>query len=299
MVQQVFSCLPFGEQLNYIGQKYIVRGLPINKDEFIGKVNIAFRNFNSYSKYCNCDTAIDGAIFYEFGAGWDLVIPLSYYLLGINSQIIIDNRAIVRYELINDSLTRFKKLYKDLPPLIVDRLDNALSKYPISDIQQLKEQFGISYRAPYDAKATRLAAGSMDFISSTATLEHIPVSEISLIFNECYRILKTGGIMTATIDYVDHYSYFDKTISVYNFLKYPASVWQIYNPCIQYQNRLRHKDFLKIAKSAGFTVVDDDHYIPTIQDIKLVESIKLHKDFRSKYESIELAIKNVFLVLKK
>ncbi len=299
MVQQVFSCLPFGEKLNYIGQKYIVRGLPLSKDEFIGRVNIALRNFNSYSRYSSCNTAIDRAIFYEFGAGWDLIIPLTYYLLGVNSQIIIDNRAIARFELINDSLTRFKNLNKDLPPLISDRLDNALSMYPINTMQQLKQQFGISYRAPCDAKATRLEAGSIDFISSTATLEHIPANEISAIFNECYRILITGGIMTSTIDYMDHYSYFDKTISVYNFLKYPTSIWQIYNPGIQYQNRLRHKDFLQIANSTGFTVVDDDHYTPTIEDIKLLESMKLHDDFRSKYKPIELAIKNGFLVLKK
>jgi predicted SAM-dependent methyltransferase len=299
MVQHAFSRLPFGEKLNYFGQRYIVKRLPLSKGEFIGRINIAFRNFNSYSKYNRCNTPADRAIFFEFGAGWDMVIPLSHYLFGINSQIIIDNREIARFELINDSLTRFNKYIEDLPPFISDRLDNALNMYPVSNMQQLREKLGISYKVPGDARATGMADGSIDFISSTATLEHIPAREIPSIFNECYRVLKTGGILASSIDYIDHNSYFDNTVSAYNFLKYSESVWPVFNPTIQYQNRLRHKDFIRMAESAGFTVVADDHYMPTTEDIKLIESMTLHHDFKSNYGPGELAIRNGFIVLIK
>jgi SAM-dependent methyltransferase len=299
VVQQVFSYLPFGEKLNYFGQKYVVRGLPLNNDEFLHKVSFALKNFNAYSRYAGNSGPVDRAVFFEFGTGWDLIIPLAHYLFGINSQIIIDNRAIARYELINDSLKKFKELSRDLPPLVSGRLDKVAGMYPVCSMQRLNERLGIVYRAPCDARATGLESGSIDFISSTATLEHIPANEIPLIFSECYRVLKTGGIMASTIDYVDHYSYFDKSISAYNFLKYPETTWQIYNPGIQYQNRLRHKDFLLAAGSAGFAIVEDDHYMPAVEDIKLIETMKLNNDFRSKYQSGELAIKNGFIVLRK
>jgi succinoglycan biosynthesis protein ExoA len=43
--------------------------------------------------------------FYEFGAGWDLLAPPSYYVFGVERQTVVDNRPNIRLELVNDALT--------------------------------------------------------------------------------------------------------------------------------------------------------------------------------------------------
>ena len=45
---------------------------------------------------------------------------------------------------------------------------------PIASLEELEARFGIRYLAPRDARATALPAGSVDFVSSTSTLEHVP-----------------------------------------------------------------------------------------------------------------------------
>jgi hypothetical protein len=36
--------------------------------------------------------------FYEFGAGWDLLVPLSYYVFGVERQTLVDIRRNVRLD---------------------------------------------------------------------------------------------------------------------------------------------------------------------------------------------------------
>ena len=74
--------------------------------------------------------------------------------------------------------------------------------------------------ARFDARASGLHAGCVDIITSTNTLEHIPPGEIAAILRECARLLREGGLMSSSIDLQDHYHWFDKNISVYNFLRF-------------------------------------------------------------------------------
>src|SRR5205823_13839725 len=95
-----------------------------------------------------------------------------------------------------------------------------------SFITELEEIYGIDYRAPCDAKKTGLPSLSVDYITSTSTLEHIPPEAIRLILRECYRVLRDRGVISLLIDYNDHYTYSDHKISVYNFLRYSDWVWR-------------------------------------------------------------------------
>src|SRR6476619_3422483 len=88
---------------------------------------------------------------------------------------------------------------------------------PISRLEGLEERFGIRYLAPCDARGTGLPAESIDFVSSTDTCEHIPGTELAEIFRECHRLLRPGGAFSCRIDLQDHYAYFDRSLSKYNF----------------------------------------------------------------------------------
>ena len=74
--------------------------------------------------------------------------------------------------------------------------------------------------------------------------------------------------MSCVIDYLDHYSYFDKKISAYNYLQYSDATWALFNPALHYQNRLRHRDYLDLFYAAGFEVVEEERYGGTEREFR-------------------------------
>jgi len=299
IIQQILSHIPYGENINYFAQKRITRNLPLGKEAFLEKVKSAGRNFAAFSRYGAGNPTYDNTVFYEFGAGWDMIVALSYYLLGIRHQILIGIRPLVRLELINDAIDKFSRYNSEVQTILSPGTDAAIHLAKVDDAKQMKDQFGIEYRAPCNAKDTHIGAGAIDFISSTATLEHIPAKEILPIFNECYRILRDGGIMTCYIGYYDHYSYFDSSITPYNFYQYSGSTWNLYNSSLHYQNRLRHKDFVKLINNTGFSIIEDVPTPPSPEDIQALETVGLHSDFKQDYQAADLAIQTGFFVLRK
>ena len=291
--------MPLGENMNYFAQKYVTRSLPVDKNAFLNKVAEAKRNLDAFSHHGPTNSDRGQLVFYEFGARWDMIVPLSYYLMGIRHQILIDIRPLVRLELINDSIAKFQRYSSDVQTILSAGADAGSRLAQVDSVKQIKEQFGIEYRAPCDARDTHIGAGTIDFISSTATLEHIPAKDILPIFNECYRILGDGGIMTCYIGYYDHYSYFDLSITPYNFYQYSSSAWRLFNCSLHYQNRLRHKDFVNMIQDTRFSIAEDVPTAPTPADMRALETVRLHSDFKQDYQAADLAIQTGFFVLKK
>ena len=166
-------------------------------------------NFNTVNQVSS-----DTKNYYEFGAGWDLINPI---FMGLNNFNVftIDIRKLIFPELILHAIESFNlygnqlpfELGKKLPPPPPPpRSKNSILEY-------LKENCNVSYSAPHDARDTKIETESIDFISSTATFEHISLTDLRQILKECYRILKKGGIISIKIDYRDHWAFFDKTLT--------------------------------------------------------------------------------------
>src|SRR5438445_11209632 len=171
-----------------------------------------------------------------------MAIPLAFYGFGVDTQILVDVRNLIRLPLLNGTIDKYQKMGSELGILRIPSAHLNCNKYNFTTV--LKQRYGIDYRAPCDAKQTGLSARSIDCITSTSTLEHIPRGDISPILRECHRILRDDGLMSALINYDDHYSYFDTKVSGYNFLQYSDRMWAIFNRALPYQNRLRHRHYL-------------------------------------------------------
>ncbi len=292
VIQSIFSILPKGEVLNYIFQKKISKTLPPSTDVFIEKVETAYSHYNNFEKYNQLKHRQGN--YYEFGAGWTLTIPLTMTLLGFEVYC-VDIRKLIIPQLINDSLNKFS-LNKDILPFKFDKDMSPLNNNEV--LKELHEKFKLKYIAPKDARNTGFEKNSVDFISSSATLEHIPKNDILSILKECYRILSPGGIISMTIDYVDHWAYFDKKISVYNFLKYSDKQWKKFNPSLHYQNRLRHSDYLELISLTEFKILKVTTQLPVNNEKKELESLILSDQFK-RYSIDDLAIKGSEIVLIK
>ena len=287
LLQGALSRLPLGEALNYFLQRHVTRGVLIDAARLGEIVGRAQRHLEAAQRHWHKPLA--DALFYEFGAGWDLASPLSFWSLGVGRQVLVDIRNLLRLDVLNRTIGLFGELATTLPR----RPAGALAS-----VDELGPGFGIEYRAPCDARATGLADGSLDCITSSNTLEHIPPDDIAAILRECHRCLRDDGVMSFLIDYVDHYSYFDKRISGYHFLRFSDGAWRLFNPSLHYQNRLRHKDYLALFDAAGFQVLEERLQPVTAADLAALARVPLTARFAA-YTPEELAVRDARVVLKK
>ena len=276
-VQKGIGALPQGERLNYVFQRRVLHSLPAGDGALRQKFSRAVQHLGAYEAHGPGAPASE-ATFNEFGAGWDLAIPLAYGLLGVGRQVLVDIRPSARVELVNDSLASFERLRGELEGIAERELQPPGG--PISRLVELEERFGIRYLAPCDARGTGLAAESIDYVSSTDTCEHIPGTELAEIFRECHRLLRPAGAFSCRIDLQDHYAYFDRSLSKYNFLRYSDRAWSLVNSPLHHQNRLRSPEYLQLVRNAGFELVVEQPSGPSEAGLKELESLQLAPRFR-------------------
>ena len=296
-IQNFISLTPNPSRLNYFFQHYISGRIPVNIEVFINVAGYAINHFKIFQKYCSKQN-ISEASFYEFGAGWDLEIPLAFHALGINHQTIIDIRPNIRLELINDMLEKFNSHNERLE----ERFKMPFRNFQINSINSLndlEQHLGIKYISPLDAAKTEFPNASFDFISSSLVLEHIPAKAIESIFQENFRLIKPDGIISCFIDLKDHYSESDKDINCYNFLKYSNRIWKLVNSNIFYQNRLRFPNYLEIFKKIGFEIIEYNFEEPDEDDYQILKNMKMSENFRNKFSNKELGIKLAWVVMRK
>ena len=182
-------------------------------------------------------------VVFEFGAGQSLAQNL-YLSSVVNKQIVVDLNPMLDFDLVQTSKDFLKRQN-------MLQLDSE-----VSNAKDL-ERYGIFYKAPFDARMTRLLDASIDACVSTDTFEHIPKDDILEILEELKRILKPGGIITSKIDYSDHYSHTDDSIGPLNFLKFSDYEWKRFNHKNHYQSRLRHFEYKKLFEDMGFEVTEE------------------------------------------
>ena len=180
----------------------------------------------------------------EIGAGKSLAqnIYLSYMFDKKIEQTVIDVSKMIDLDLFNDANKQISKILN-------------LKKFPnIKSVSDLKEKYNIIYLAPMSLKQVFDNNLRYDACISSTTLEHIPKVELIENFKLLKKIIEKNGIISATIDYSDHYSHTDKNISDLNYLKFSSKEWKKYNTPMLFQNRLRHQDYRKIFKSINYKI---------------------------------------------
>lgn len=290
-LQGLFSRIPGGYHLNYLCQRLITRSLPSSEAKFESTLEEASAHFKAIQNHRT--SPLSNSVFYEFGAGSDLTIPLSLFCLGVERQIITDIAPLARPFLVNDVIF---KLFNRRAPLCRKPPKRVSSFGMFGDLERF---FGIEYLAPCDGGRTPLLSDSIDCITSTNTLEHIPRTNIVKILKECHRILRQDGVMSFMIDYQDHYAYSDSSISVYNFLQFSEREWDSFNPALHYQNRMRHKDYLQLFEEASLVPVQVKIRAGMAADIEVIKRLPLSGVFGTEYDEAELSVRSAHFLLKK
>ena len=245
-------------------------------------------------------------VFLEVGTGRATIVPLAYWLMGAKRVVTIDANPYVKEELIAEHIqyivtqqAQIKAIFGSLlnRQRFAKLLDFSKKKFSLNKFFDLCQ---IEYLAPADASATNLPAKSIDFHTSFTVFEHIPAEVLEQILTEGNRIVNDNGLFVHRIDYSDHFSHSDPTISAINFLQYSDDEWNKYaGNRYMYMNRLRHDDFIDLFRSVGHSIVEAKTYISDrSQELLQNKEIILDPKFKAKPEEI-LSIASSWIISQK
>jgi SAM-dependent methyltransferase len=295
VLQKGISALPNAEAANYVFQRRVTRSLPIGDGGVRRKFGRALEHVRVFAEH-GAGRPPAESVFYEFGAGWDLAVPLAYAALGVGRQVLVDIRENLRVELVNATLASLARQRDALAAEAGSALRD-LGPANVASAADLEERFGIAYLAPRDARATGLRAASVDFVSSTNTLEHVPERDVVPILRECARLLRDDRVMSFRIDMQDHASYSDPRVSAYHFLRFSDRAWRLLTSDLGYQNRLRLPDYRRLFRDAGLETLAERVTEPTAEHLAELARVPLAPRFRG-YARGELAARAIAVVVR-
>ncbi len=284
----LLNIVPFSMPVYNALQKHVTGRWTRNVGQTMAVPNNYTMHIDAFRKHWG---ELEGARYFEFGVARDLFSNLVNYCCGISNQFAVDLNPLATAELVNDTIRQLREVSN---PYMIRKPEHDLGQDFKAD---LKNYYGIDYRAPADARSVPLPDGSIDLIASTSTFEHVPEAMLREILAESYRLCHPGSIVSHEITYGDHYSHTDKSITPYNFLQFSERTWERLYMRHYYQNRLRHNNIRELIIEAGFTILEET---PIIWDNaeEMLASVKLAKPFDSYPPKDLLATRGHFVARK-
>lgn len=203
----------------------------------------------------------------ELGTGWYPVVPVALYLSGASEVYTFDITPHLTSERIQDVLRMFSDYAKRgtlksfLPRLRLERLDAldaVIGQAKVEDGLALLEKLNI-HALVRDAQHTGLPPGSVDLFISNAVIEYIPAPVLTGMLAEFRRLARPGAVSSHFINLSDEYAQFDRSITEFNFLKYPDWQWKFLDSPFTRKNRLRISDYRRIFAQQGCPLTSEDN----------------------------------------
>lgn len=226
----------------------------------------------------------------EVGTGYRVSLPIGLWLCGIKELTTVDLNPYLKMELVRSDISYIQNNQGEIESLFNSKKASLLDKGRLKKIvnldinsSNLLQQFDIKYISPADATKLAIADSSMDLHISYTVLEHIPPPTLSQILVEGSRILCPGGCFIHIVDFSDHFSHSDKSISSANFLRFNEKDWDaLAGNQFMYQNRLRFDDYVNIFEECDLSVFTENVVVDK-QALKLLEEgFPIDSRFRDK-----------------
>lgn len=296
VIQKGISFLPFKHRVNYLFQKYVTKGVLLTDALFIDKLThcrshlTAFKNYHPQSPQC---TSL------EIGTGWYPIVPIGLYLAGGDKIYTIDISGLLTTGAIHNTINFYLnynesgklKEYLSADPARLEKLKSLLQKN--DPPQQLLKELNIEAIVG-DARHISLPDAYFDLINSNNTFEHIYPEILVDILKEFKRLLKPDGIMSHQIDLSDHFAHLDKSITIYNFLRFDDAEWGRIDNSIQPQNRMRINEYRQLYEQTGHKIVYENNVSTDKEGLK---SVPLDKRFAG-MSAEDVAVSHSLLVSK-
>lgn len=298
IVQKTISYLPARQRINHFFQKHITKGVNLNDEHFGYKIQHASDHIRFFAK--NKNYRKDDCTVLELGTGWYPIIPIAFYLSGYNKVVSVDLSSWLTKKGQLTAINKFKewrvdgRLEQHLKNIDEGRWDILMdiSGHSIDhSYEDINKQIGLEPRVE-NLIETTLPDDGFEFICSNNTFEHVYEDVLKQILLKFKSLIKPGGSMSHFIDMSDHFAHFDKSITIYNFLKYSKKQWSRMDNDIQPQNRLRFSDYKEMYASLDIPITEEEI---RPGDLSLLKKIDIHEEYAN-YSAQALAISHGYII---
>jgi hypothetical protein len=282
-VQRVISWMPQSYRWNLWFQRNVTRGLHVSVASFEDKLNNCRTHLENYRKHSPAPK--DSFTALELGTGWWPIPPVGLFLCGAKEIWSYDIVPLLQRDTFERVLelyveySRSGKLVQFLPAVRPDRvamLPGFLARSKTEPPAAVLEAMNIHAQVR-DATQTGLPAGTIDLIYSNACFEHIPLPLQAALHAEFKRVAAPGAVASHFVGIGDQQSNFDRSITIFNYLKYPSWQWRFLNNPIIPQTRLRASEYRSALEKAGYEVLSQRNIHGPKEDFA---KIKIAPEFR-------------------
>lgn len=291
---KALSFLPGGSNLYRWSQEHCTGSLVPTSQRVAQKISVGVQYFQQLRSLGLENRLLQGKHL-DLGSGWHPTIPLLFYALGCPAQALADVVPVLTRETARETAATFLKVLPaaNLPlPFQNDRLE-FLRAYPWPAWPP--RELGWEYHAPY-MDWLRSAPASLDLVTSTQALLHVPRPVLGEIFSTVAQALKPGGVFMATIHLRDLFADSDPSITPYNHLRYSPAFWNrwVCSSLMSY-NRLKAPDYRNLLEAAGLQSLV---FEVEPGDLRQLARVPIHPSFAG-YSPEELAARHLFFVVQK
>jgi SAM-dependent methyltransferase len=223
-----------------------------------------------------------GPVLLELGPGDSVVSCLIGHALGAAKTIMVDQ---------GNYANRDMDYYRRYAHFLREQGFNAPDLSDVRDFDDLLHVCNGVYLTGGLASLRSLEDQQFDLFWSHSVLEHIRLNEFAEMLQQMHRLLKTGGRLSHSVDYMDHLG------RKLNNLRFPQWLWEsefMANSGF-YTNRIRNCDMEALFVEAGFSIESHRQgrwpQLPTAWK-------RMDKQFQS-YSDDELKIRTANIVLSK
>ena len=249
-----------------------------------GTLELTLRHALQQLEYLgNLGFQIADCVALEVGCGWNPILPLSLVAADCGRIHVVDTERLMDRDTLLTSLGLVLQSADRIAEIIGHDVRQVRSRLQVGvgeTFDGMLERLRLNYIAPCDAASLPLESESVDFVYSRTVFEHVPATVLRGILADARRVLKPGGLSYHLIDHSDHWSHTDKSLTAVNFLRYPDWVWPLFCFNVQnYQNRLRHSQYLKMFEDVGFQFVSE-HCIVHDSSLESLNLLPLARRFQ-------------------
>ena len=298
-IHRVISWLPQSQVWNGLLQTYVTRSTAMTPQTFEEKLEQCRRFLNFYRALRPGGEPFQVL---ELGTGWFPTVPVGLYLCGAGNIWTIDIdpllspdrlRAMLQFYCDYESSGVLKKFLPHYLPARMEKIRALLAGCEGKSATESLAHLNITVIVA-DAQRTPLPDASIDLFFSNGVLEYVPRPVLQGILKEFTRLSSADAVMVHRLNLVDQFSYFDRSITPFNFLKYTTDEWRWRNSPLIWQNRLRISDYRELLTSAGFEIAEEDNASGKAEDLA---AVPLAPEFRH-YSQADLLVLHSFITAK-
>lgn len=272
IVQKTISFLPYAHRINYFFQKYVTKGVQLSDAYFEDRLGHAKTHLEAWEKYSDGQPLRSTL---ELGAGWYPVVPIAFYLYGAETIRTADITRLTNARHVQTTIRKFLAYAEDgrLAGFIrvkTERMEQLRALVEKSlDFETLTRALHIEYLVG-DGRYLPLSNDSIDLVHSNNTFEHIYPDILAGLLREFKRVARPGGVQSHFVDLTDHFAHFDRSITIYNFLRFSPAAWRWIDNSIQPLNRLRITDYRRLYSDAGIPVDAEALRTGSVEELRTV-----------------------------